>query len=150
MATPMREQYPGNGPGEKFQDEAGLSDDHQDDGSSVGSSDYQSSQSGTSSQFTDTNTNANDNKSESSSDGISKEGRAAVLGSKMLVLFVLALAAASVGIATYMTTSKSEENIFKEQVGAVGVLRDSCFVAIERTALMYMIVDISSQRPLLL
>ena len=121
MATPTREQHPG----ENFQDEEDVhgieQDDDDEDGdgsSSVGSSDFDSSSVVTSSQYTDTNVSStNQNKSDSSSsDGIAKEFRAAVLGSKALVLFVLAVAAASVGYATYKSTSNAEEKVFKEQV----------------------------------
>ena len=105
------EQYP-DSDSEKFDDENGR-----DDGDSVGgSSADQSSYSATSSQFTSTNANSDVNKSESSSDGIAREGRAAVEGSKMLVLVVLAIAAASVGFATYKSTSAAEENTFKDSV----------------------------------
>ena len=108
----QRQKHPDDS-SDKFDDE--KSHDDEDSVGAPSSSDY-SSYSGTSSQFTDTNPNSDVNKSDSSADGIAGEGRAAVMGSKALVLFVLAIATASVGYATYNSTSGAEENTFKDQV----------------------------------
>ena len=56
-----------------------------------------------------------ENKTESS-DGISTEGKRAVVWSKVLVLTILAIAAAGVGFATYKATTTQEQTVFETQV----------------------------------
>lgn len=84
-----------------------------EDASSLGSDDsgFRDSEGDTSTHFT-----GDTGKSDSSSEDIAKEGRATVLGSKLLVLFILGIAAAAVGWATFKNTSSQEEENFERQV----------------------------------
>ena len=57
-------------------------------------------------------------KTDSSSEDIGKEGRGTVLGSKMLVLVVLGIAAAAVGWTTFKQMNIQEKEDFERQVSS--------------------------------
>ena len=85
-----------------------------EDASSLGSDDsgYESRSDGDST----TRYTVETGKTDSSSEDIAKEGANTVLGSKLLVLLILAMATAAVGYATFDVTSKQEHQEFEQQV----------------------------------
>lgn len=90
-------------------------DEHDEEGSYLGSDDSGFSHESTSEDDDTTRHTDMTRKTDSSSEDIGAEGRSTVLGSKLLVLIVLGIAAAAVGYATYKNTTQQEANAFEEQ-----------------------------------
>ncbi|CAB9527346.1 Receptor-type guanylate cyclase gcy [Seminavis robusta] len=88
---------------------AAFEDEFEDDSSRGGSSHYSGYSEETSRKSIRTTGDT------SSSDNISQEGKNAVVGSKLLVLLILAVAAAGVGYATFRSTAAQEQTVFETQ-----------------------------------